>query len=72
MVSTKDLVMPGVATILLVRSLGAVYLVEMQVSLVRLVIWEVQSEQESGERARDCVVILGMELEDGEDEDGSN
>ena len=66
MVSTKDLVMPGVATILLVRSLGAVYLVEM--SQDRLVVWEVQSEPEKKERARDCVVMLGVEFEDGENE----
>ena len=65
MVSSKELEMQGVASIFLVRSLGAVYLVEMQVCPVRLVIWEVQSEQESGERARDCVVLLWVELEDG-------
>ena len=62
--------MPGVTTILLVRSLGVVYLVEM--SQDRLRVWEVQSEPEGGGRVQDCVVILGTEFEDGEDESRSN
>ena len=60
------MVMPGVRTILLVRSLGMVYLVEM--SQERLRVWEVQAEQGDRGRVLDCVVILGTEFEDGENE----
>ena len=71
MVSSKDWKMPGIASIFLVRSMGAVYLVELQVCPVWLVIWEVQSEKESRERARDCVEIIRVESGIGENAEGS-
>ena len=60
-VSSKDRKMPGIASIFVIRSRGRVYLVELQDCLVRVVVWDVWSEQENEEMVQDSVVIIGAE-----------